>query len=405
MDVYSARLNLHGDNRIDRITNQQQKEFLRYLERSPNRKTITVDNVDYFASILLKKDAENVTHLQLLTPYDTPVKTGTILQWEGSNWIVLYEVKPKKTSSFNGVIKQCNNILKWVDSYGVPRGTPCFIEAKGTDLEYSSSTTGMGSNSSIVFSKYNGTLNIIIPKNAFTSALKNETRFILNDLAWSLVNIDGLSSNDLVYLQLKHIMISETKDSLSLDLGNASNVDSWKVKIINGDKISLTQGEEVELKYLLYNQDNVVDDKEIACITSSNEEAVYLEGNIIKTKAIGEAIVKVYIKNAPEVYDEISISVKEVSDLNVFYTFDGNIDIYQNSTGTYKVTKTINGVVDNDVRFKFKLNDSKKITKGIKRLDNSSVSVMSGNDFGSVELIATDDFWTGSLKININSMI
>ena len=78
MDLYNARLNRNGDNRIDRIKNEQQRNFSKYLERTPNRKTIMIEDKPYPASILLKKDQKNNTELHILAPYGTPIKTGTL---------------------------------------------------------------------------------------------------------------------------------------------------------------------------------------------------------------------------------------------------------------------------------------------------------------------------------------
>lgn len=259
MDLYKARLNRSGDNRIDRIKNEQQRNFLKYLERTPNRKTIEIDNKEYHASILLKKDQQNNTDLHVLAPYGTPIKTGTLLRWENASWLVLYEVEPKKTSSFNGVIKKCNNMLTWVDTHGIRRESPCYITGhSGANLERKTSLSGSSTKSSFIFPNYNANIDIILPNNLYTSALGNTARFMLNKIAWELVNIDTLSSQDLVYVELKQIFKSDVRDDEDNNLAGADRLDSWRVKIVDGARISLGISQTVPIEVLVYEKNNIV---------------------------------------------------------------------------------------------------------------------------------------------------
>lgn len=405
MDLYKARLNRSGDNRIDRIKNEQQRNFLKYLERTPNRKTIEIDNKEYHASILLKKDQQNNTDLHVLAPYGTPIKTGTLLRWENASWLVLYEVEPKKTSSFNGVIKKCNNILTWVDAHGIRRESPCYITGhSGTNLERRTSPSGRV-NSNFVFPEYNANIDVILPNNLYTSALGNTAKFMLNKVAWELVNIDTLSSQDLVYVKLKQIFKSDVRDDEDNNLAGADRLGSWRVKIVDGARISLGISQTVPIEVLVYEKNNIVNKAQDLVWTVDKEEVVKINNKTITALATGTAKLRVALKNSPEVYDETEIVVEESPDLNVYYSLDGDSVIRQNQTKGYIVTKTVNGKEDTDVTFNFTLVDPNRITKGLKRTGKNSITIKAGSDkTGTVTLIARDDFWTEEIKISVDSM-
>lgn len=405
MDLYKARLNRSGDNRIDRIKNEQQRNFLKYLERTPNRKTIEIDNKEYHASILLKKDQQNNTDLHVLAPYGTPIKTGTLLRWENASWLVLYEVEPKKTSSFNGVIKKCNNILTWVDTHGIRRESPCYITGhSGTNLERKTSPSGRV-NSNFAFPEYNANIDVILPNNLYTSALGNTAKFMLNKVAWELVNIDTLSSQDLVYVKLKQIFKSDVRDDEDNNLAGADRLGSWRVKIVDGARISLGISQTVPIEVLVYEKNNIVNKAQDLVWTVDKEEVVKINNKTITALATGTAKLRVALKNSPEVYDETEIVVEESPDLNVYYSLDGDSVIRQNQTKGYIVTKTVNGKEDTDVTFNFTLVDPNRITKGLKRTGKNSITIKAGSDkTGTVTLIARDDFWTEEIKISVDSM-
>lgn len=397
MDLYAARINVHGTNRIDRIINEQQSNFEKYLSRTPNRKQFFIDGVGYYGSILLKKDEQNNTHLHLLAPFSVPLKTGTLLQWNNSYWIVLYEVEPKKTSSFNGVIKKCNHELKWIDKYGIERSTPCYISGyAGSDLQYKTSANGFGANSSFLFSSSNALLNVIVQANSETQILENEDRFVLNREAWILDNVDSISSNDLIYLQLKHVMRNKNDDDLDNSLANTDYLNSWSLKIVNGDEISLYPGDSVPIEVLLYELNDIVHTPVDLTWTVSDDSIIKLDGDTVKGLAAGEATLTVAISECEDVFDTLKIVVEESPQLNVYYSFDGDLTLKQGETKRYKVTKTVNGKVDELVKFKFKLEDPLKITYGLKRIDNSTVEIKAKTKVGTghLKLIATDDLWT-----------
>lgn len=406
MDLYKARLNRTGDNRIDRIKNEQQRNFLKYLERTPNRKTITIENNDYSAAILLKRDQKNNTDLHLLAPYGTPIKTGTLLQWNNASWIVLYEVEPKKTSSFNGVIKKCNNILSWVDTHGVKRESPCYITGYGGEnFEQKASLSGWSSNSSFVFPNYNADIDILLPKNMYTAALKNATKFILNETSWMLVNNDSLSSQDLVYLKLKQALKSDVRDDVEGGLADSDRLNSWEIKIVDGEKISLELLEKVPIEAVIYEHGNIVKEPQELVWTVDKEEIIQIEDNAIKALSIGTVLLRIALKNSPEVYDEIQVVVEESPDLNIHYSVNGDSVIKQRETKEYVATRTVNGTEDVDATFRFSLDDPNKITRGLKRTGRNSVLVQGGSiKTGKVTLVVKDDFWTERIEISIESM-
>ena len=137
--------------------------------------------------------------------------TGSILVFDGITWIVTSKMFDKMAYKVGSVL-ECNNMLKWLDDFGVIQSCPAFIQNK------SLYTTGIDTNRFITTpdSKLNG----MIPVNSDTINLKRDKRFLLGYggklYAYKLTLIDIVTLPGLMLLVMEEDMI---KDSDDLQLG------------------------------------------------------------------------------------------------------------------------------------------------------------------------------------------
>ena len=137
-------------------------------------------------------------------PYDTPqFKIGDYIHWnfnhkELSTWI-LTSLDTQYLYNVKGRMLQCNNSLRWQDKNGNINCYPCVIEDALTYTNFKWGSKGLV--------EQGGDIVVIVQKNAYTSNINVNDRFLFNKIAFKVKQLfNELNPN---YLELYMMKVPE----------------------------------------------------------------------------------------------------------------------------------------------------------------------------------------------------
>lgn len=409
-DIYKKKLNVYGDSVSEKVETEKRIIFEKYLNSSPNRRTVYIDDDYYEIIILTQKQTSSQATFKILVPLNVPIKQGTIIFWKERYWIVDIANVQKEQTYFSGTMNACNNIIRWVDKYGAIHEAHCYIKGNNTggDLQYKTSSNGFGSNFSFTYASVNGKIQIVIPKNEYTKNIKEEYQFILNNKKWTLVEIDDFSYDGVIGLLLERAIKNPITDDIESGLADANRVGSWSIQVENGYKYSLYKGNEQDLTINVYNNGNIVEiNKPKISYKINNKNIISFNDNKIKAIENGKAEIEFYLEESPTIKATVFIEVEDSPVINYYYNFIGNDKIKEGGREyTYTAQRMYNGEEDVNAVFKFEINDIYSLVT-IKQIDknNCIIKTNNRNKFGKIKLTVSDGFKTQEKIISVESLI
>jgi len=141
-------------------------------------------------------------------PIETVVNTGSIVEGEGSKWIVVSNIDNLQAYKTASMIKS-NNTLKFYDENLILYDVPCIVGKGNINLEENKFL-------SIPADEYV----VAIPNTVDTLKIDENTRFILSGSAYSVVGIDKISNVGLLNIKIKECAINTSDDNIELGIAN-----------------------------------------------------------------------------------------------------------------------------------------------------------------------------------------
>ena len=174
----------------------------------------------FYDVIIMDGDKEDKTvgYKKLLSyPYDTVrFSIGDYIYWdfggEDTIWI-LTSLDKQFTYEVNGKIYKCNTTLKWKNTNGVTISYPVSLEA----FKFSSESTAKEVNNRLIIG--DGKRYVTMQRNSDTLQLKRNNRFIFDDRAWKIVDLD--TTHELVQLSLEEHQVNTSTDDLVNEIADA----------------------------------------------------------------------------------------------------------------------------------------------------------------------------------------
>jgi hypothetical protein len=333
--LYERRLKIDGETFKDRQINSLKDAILEDFEDSPSFHSVKIDDIDRGVQILDENAInKNPNKKRVLCKPDEDINTGDEIFWKNKYWLCT-NVDSDKEIYAKGIIEKCNNTLKWQTSTGEIKEYPCIISDKTS--VYSS---GLEENKFITLG--DDQILITIQNNSDTSQIEVDKRFIFNHSKndiYKLSKVQSLIQEGILYLTM-------TKDQYGvndrLDLNLADYVqNNYILTITNGDSISLTNTETLQLSVTLTNNGVPVENPTVV-YSSSNEEicTVSTTGLI---QPISEGVVTITaVSNG--VSDTIEVTVEEVVADNYSIGITGSNSIYQGQSKSYSCVVYNNGL-------------------------------------------------------------
>ena len=232
------------------------------------------------------------------------VNRGLKYYFDDNYWLTYLDTDTESVYSQVSV-RRCNNVLKWLDKdSGKILTEPCSI---GEEISGISPTV----DKNIIIKDSH--LVLVVQNNEQTKNIKENQRFIISGIPYKVVAYKNYSQSDYISQDSNLLWFNVFVDMIQSDddiENGIANKDSYVYNIdIIQDSFSQQINKKGILKANLYLNGNIIDNEDI--LWKGNENGVIdSDGNYTLGNTIGnEFIVKAYLKNNIDIYDEIKITL------------------------------------------------------------------------------------------------
>jgi hypothetical protein len=278
---------------------------------------------------------------------------GTMFYFDNNYWITV-NTESIKSLTTSITVKRCNNILRWFDSKGGIYTAPCTMGDSLIRENRDYATAG----SAVV--NMSGVLEIVTQFNMKTNTIKANQRFLFgNPDNWTCYKVFGAGVNNLNLMQTDNpysaglirltmggSQYNEETDDLVVGIADykqftyaiTTSVDSAYLNV--GEKIKLDALVTLNNRSVMRDLVWTSDDESVVSITENDE---------ILAKQLGNANVKVHLKNNTEVYAEVQIFVQDVPNYNWQILISPNSNyVLESDEKTFTVELLINNLVSSN---------------------------------------------------------
>lgn len=381
LDVYFSRINHMGETTAERIRNSGIRSFNKWLAESPHTiRNLSVERGIYFDGIILtSKDKEYEKIMFLEVANDIPLLIGDIMNWtldDGSieKWILIQEEKKVNGTFRSFWIVRCNYLMKWIDAQGhLQQSWAYFVSSLDSKIKGNFRTWN-----SLITPQPNKYAELLMPRYPIDRA----TNFIVEEESWTVVEYDHTSVPGVIYLSLTEGKINSIYDDVENNIADTDKLAKYNLVMP-----PLTQifhlGDHIKPIFTLTKNGKPYD-AEIDLSTTDKKIVHNIDGELI---AVGKGTVTIIatLKDYPEIYQQISVTVGEEEEIQEFSGYiDGPDFIRLDREASYILNGT-SSIIEN---VEFSISDN---TYGIIVSSNNNkctIHANAKNKLGSVILTA-----------------
>ena len=332
--TYRNRLNKNGLNQKDRIIANTQRTIIDQFSNSPSYYEVTVNGISQDVQIIedsaSRKDSEKK---RIICKPNDDLNIGDAIVWDSNDWLCT-DIDDVQIY-IRGIIERCNNNLIYLDSDGEIITVPCVITNKIL----------MNQKENDYYILPDNKIMVMVADNDDSKEITVDSRFLLGSNAFKVESIDNITKPGIITLKMHFDSITQN-DNKDLGIANYySNLQTYTIKILNGDEVDITLGESLQLVLECTENDVVVIDPyvEYSLSTGSTGYISVDASGVISADALGSGSVIAYYK---DVTDYIDIDVVAGVVENYIYDIVGSIqpenEIKYNQTKTYTAYKYYN---------------------------------------------------------------
>ena len=169
--TYQARSDLHGSNSRDRAKYALMNRLTNQIPSTLSYHNVDIDGVEQNIVII---NSDNLNQKTLCSLPGEDIRHGALIEWQNHRWLVTE--RDANTEIYTKcIMKQCNYLLRWINSNGQIVERWCIVE-DGTKY-----LTGEFSDAFFVATRGDSRISITLPKDEETLALNRDDRFIIDD--------------------------------------------------------------------------------------------------------------------------------------------------------------------------------------------------------------------------------
>ena len=239
LSVYFSRVTHLGESVAEVVQNSGAISFKKWLAESPNAVDLQVEDSFYFRGIILsKKQDESKLIKQLCVALTTPLKIGHIVLWDDEKWIVYQKERKVRETYQSFYMVRCNYLIKWVGNEGHIQKSWCYFSSSLDSKVKENFRTW----NNLITPQPNKYAEILLPK----KEISRQTKFIVEDEAWLMVEADFSSVPGVMYASLTEDKINLYYDDLKEDIADRDKEAKYTISLpLEVQKVAL--GERVEL--------------------------------------------------------------------------------------------------------------------------------------------------------------
>nr|WP_082970858.1 Ig-like domain-containing protein [Mycobacterium sp. E3298] len=320
-DKYLARDNAYGSSIGETRKNATIYKINESFKDSPSYHELPIDGVNTEVRVVTT-DKYNIQTL-LFRP-STVAHFGSYVSIDSEDWIITElfsnDIYPKAT------IKRCNSMLKWLDADGYLKQYACVFESP------SSIQTGIKENQ--IMTIPNGKRIVTVKKDLITSTLKRDKRFILDNHAYKITDIDSTTKEGLTVLSLEDTEINSA-DNLELGIADyEGKVANFTVTILNGENFSMKAASTIQLQTEVRNN-GVLVSKKLTYQSSNPSVATVSSSGLVSSLLNGKVVITASIDDHPDIQDTTTITVEFENAHNYSIELDSAPVVILNTSKTF----------------------------------------------------------------------
>ena len=348
---------------------------------------VLIDNVPTRAIVRSHSNPynEDKEERKFLCDLDVQIKRGSIVDYDGSKWLVFSDVDIDEINKSTKILK-CNDVLR-LNKKGILSEVP-YIVMDNTAL------TRMGLDNNKFFNVPDSKMMLVVPDN-------EHTRLIQRDEIFTLYNIDNIKDNykiiDINRIRKSGLIIFEIEWT-----PEEQQLPNYSIRILNGDNLKVNVADILILNCEVFDGDKVLSHSPQLVYHSDNEEIAIIDNNGVIT-ALDTGIVTfiVSLQQNENIKTMITVEFIEEEQHNYVATITGSTSIVKGKTATYTVLFTNNGVPIN-IQSEFWLTDDNGNPTSFAVISSQDSNantcvITAGNTLGYVKL------WCKSIDGNIIS--
>lgn len=337
LDTYWYRVTRMGSTHKEREMNASILDFEKYLVEHPSSENVVIAGKNELVSIISNRQDENKMTKQVLTKLTTPLVPGAIMEWRGVKWIAYFREKNPNEAYYSNLVVQCNNIIKWINQFGVVKESPCYVVGNMISSIKGNFRTWNG----MITPQPNQFLDMIIPLNTEITINK---KFIISGRAWIVIDYDITSVPGVMYVSLTEDKIDRIDDNDILGIAEYDGLNSYTIEtvennievVLNTDYLLFPKirynGELVETATLQY---KIVD--ELTALATIINGGVKISG-----LRLGATSITISLVQEPTVVLQLPIVVVAASTESIKYVISGPDFLKLGTTGNYVLYEATN---------------------------------------------------------------
>ena len=299
-------------------------------------------------------------------PIETVVNTGSIVEWEGSKWIIVSNIDNLQAYKTASMIKS-NNTLQFYDSTSTLHSIPCIISKGSISLDEQK-----------IISTLDSEIAIQISDTDITRQIEMNYVFRIGMRNYSVVNIDDITVNGLLLIKMVYSEVEQVFPSYSLT-------------ILNGDSIQVNENDPLTINAQVKIDGVIVSPTPNLIFSSNNITKAIINSitGVVTILDVGNVVFSCKIENDLTVINTINVEIVEVPIENKTVEISGSTSIIKTYTKEYLSVFKNNGLsIVKESSFWLTGIDNLPTTLAIITSQNAinNTCIVKGNNLGSVKL-------------------
>ena len=299
-------------------------------------------------------------------PIETVVNTGSIVEWEGSKWIIVSNIDNLQAYKTASMIKS-NNPLQFYDSTSTLHSIPCIISKGSISLDEQK-----------IISTLDSEIAIQISDTDITRQIEMNYVFRIGMRNYSVVNIDDITVNGLLLIKMVYSEVEQVFPSYSLT-------------ILNGDSIQVNENDPLTINAQVKIDGVIVSPTPNLIFSSNNITKAIINSitGVVTILDVGNVVFSCKMENDLTVMDEINVEIVEVPIENKTVEISGSTSIIKTYSKEYLAIFKNNGLpIVKESSFWLTGIDNLPTTLATITSQNAvnNTCIIKGNNLGSVKL-------------------
>lgn len=170
-DTYEQRVSVNGRSKRESLLHRERHMLSTKLPDSLSYHSVMIEEQAHEVAVI---NSDNLNEKTIISPHEDVIKSGRMVHWMNNFWLIT-ECDANTEVYTKAKMKQCNHLLRWIDTDGLVHEQWCIIE-DGTKY-----LTGEYEDRDFVVTRGDSRIAMTIARNEDTKRFNREYRFLIDD--------------------------------------------------------------------------------------------------------------------------------------------------------------------------------------------------------------------------------